>query len=138
LTNGCESLTIPYQGVRYAVLAWDSEVIWCRCYFGFPRLGSEFRCVAATIWAAKPDIDAFEKLENDRLARAQKAITTMIAVKGIRTIQNTLVSYDEAILQLNNASYYARLVESISERDLIRAQTIFREPTPTRTCIFYL
>ena len=34
------------------------------------------------IWAAKPDIAAFEKLENDRLARAQKAINAMIAVKG--------------------------------------------------------
>jgi hypothetical protein len=44
-----------------------------------------------TIWASKPDIATFEKIETDRLAAGQRAIDTMLAVKGARTIENTLV-----------------------------------------------
>src|SRR5215467_8207317 len=64
------------------------------------------------IWAKKPGVSAFEKLENDRLIRAQQAIQAVVAVKADRTIQNTVVPYDEAILQLDNASYFARLIEA--------------------------
>jgi hypothetical protein len=35
-----------------------------------------------TIWAAKPDVAAFEKIENDRLAAGQRSIDTLLAVKG--------------------------------------------------------
>ena len=44
-----------------------------------------------TIWASKPDVAAFEKIENDRLAAVQRSIDTLLAVKGNRTIENTLV-----------------------------------------------
>ena len=64
------------------------------------------------IWATKPEITTFEKLENDRLVRAQLAIDAVITVKGDRTIENTLAPYNEAILQLDNASYFARLIEA--------------------------
>jgi len=64
------------------------------------------------IWAARPDIAAFEKLENERLVRAHQAIDAIMAIKRTRTIENTLVPYDEAILQLDNASSFARLVEA--------------------------
>src|SRR5579863_7080694 len=32
-----------------------------------------------TIWASKPDIAAFEKIENDRLAAGQQAIDALLA-----------------------------------------------------------
>jgi len=64
------------------------------------------------IWAARPDIPAFEKLENETLARAQRAIEGVTTVTGTRTIENTLVPYDEAVLQLDNASNFARLIET--------------------------
>jgi thimet oligopeptidase len=64
------------------------------------------------IWAARPDVSAFEKLENERLSRAQQAINAVMTVKGTRTIENSLVPYDEAILQLDNASNFARLMEA--------------------------
>ena len=50
-----------------------------------------------TVWASKPDADAFEKIVNDRLAEGQKSIDKIVAAKGARTIENTLVPYDEAI-----------------------------------------
>jgi len=66
-----------------------------------------------TVWASKPDIPAFEKTVNDRLSAAQAAIDQIIAVKGQRTIGNTLATYDEAVRNLNSAAYLASLVESV-------------------------
>jgi thimet oligopeptidase len=66
-----------------------------------------------TIWASKPDVAAFEKIENDRLAAGQKSIDVLLAVKGARTIENTLVPFDEAFHQINSASYFAGLMEQV-------------------------
>jgi thimet oligopeptidase len=66
-----------------------------------------------TLWASKPDVAGFEKIENDRLAAGQQAIDTLIAVKGPRTIENTLVPYDEAVRQNNSAGYFAGLMEQV-------------------------
>src|SRR5579863_264364 len=65
------------------------------------------------LWSSKPDIDAFERMENDRLAAAQRAIDQIVAVKGSRTIENTLAPYDEAIRQLNAASYFSVLMQQV-------------------------
>src|SRR5579863_1490067 len=66
-----------------------------------------------TIWASKPDVAAFEKIENDRLAGVQHSIDTLLAVKGNRTIENTLVPYDEAVRENNSAAYLAGLMEQV-------------------------
>jgi Zn-dependent oligopeptidase len=66
-----------------------------------------------TIWSAKPDVAAFEKIENDRLAAAQKAIDEVVAVKDARTIENTLVPFDEAVHQLGSAQYFSGLMQQV-------------------------
>jgi thimet oligopeptidase len=66
-----------------------------------------------TVWAGKPDIAAFEKMENDRLAVAQQAIDTLVAVKAPRTVENTLTVFDEALRQVNTAGYLAGLMEQV-------------------------
>lgn len=66
-----------------------------------------------TIWASKPDVAAFEKIENDHLAAVQRSIDTLLAVKGKRTIENTLVPYDEAVRENNSAAYFAGLMEQV-------------------------
>ncbi len=66
-----------------------------------------------TIWAAKPDVAAFDKMENDRLAAAQKSIDAIVGVKGPRTISNTLAPYDEALRQIDATSYFSTLVQSV-------------------------
>src|SRR5271163_488615 len=66
-----------------------------------------------TIWGSKPDVTAFEKIENDRLAAGQRAIDTLLAAKGPRTIENTLVPFDEAVRQNNSAGYFANLMEQV-------------------------
>jgi thimet oligopeptidase len=65
------------------------------------------------LWSAKPDVAAFEKMENDRLAAAQRAIDQIVAVEGSRTIENTLVPYDEAFQQIDGASSIAELIQQV-------------------------
>jgi thimet oligopeptidase len=65
------------------------------------------------LWASKPDIPAFEKIENDRLAAAQRAIDTLVAAKGSRTIENTLAPFDEAVRQVNASVYFAMLMQQV-------------------------
>lgn len=67
----------------------------------------------ATVWATKPDVTAFEKIENDRLAAVQRSIDVLVAVKRPRTIENTLVPFDETIRQVNSAAYFAGLMEQV-------------------------
>jgi thimet oligopeptidase len=73
----------------------------------------EFPQSQPPLWSTKPDVAAFEKIENDRLASAQRTIDQIVAVKGPRTIENTLASYDEAIRQLNAANYFSSLMEAV-------------------------
>jgi thimet oligopeptidase len=63
-----------------------------------------------TVWATKPDGAAFEKIVNDRLADGQKSIDQLVAVKGPRTIENTLSPYDEAVRQINIGNYLANMM----------------------------
>ena len=65
------------------------------------------------VWSAKPDIAAFESMEEARLARAQRAIGAIVAAKGARTLDNTLRPYDEAIRELNAAIYLSTLVQQV-------------------------
>lgn len=66
-----------------------------------------------TVWASNPNIAEWERLENSRLDAAQKSIDQLVAAKSPRTIENTLAPYDEAVRQLNAASYLAQIVEEV-------------------------
>ena len=63
-----------------------------------------------TVWATKPDAAAFEKIVNDRLVAGQSYIDKMLAVKGSRTIENTLVPYDESVREVNTGGYLANMM----------------------------
>jgi len=65
------------------------------------------------VWSTKPDLSAFEKTENDRLAAAQRSIDQLVAVQGPRTIENTLAPYDEAVRQINAAVYLSILMQQV-------------------------
>ncbi len=65
------------------------------------------------VWSAKPDIAAFEKIESERLASAQKAVDGITAVKGGRTIDNTLALFDEATNKINSAAYFAIAMQAV-------------------------
>jgi len=65
------------------------------------------------LWAGKPDIAAFEKIESERLAVAQRSIDAIVAVKGARTIENTLAPYDEATRLIDTAQYFADVMQNV-------------------------
>ncbi|HUC29407.1 MAG TPA: M3 family metallopeptidase [Candidatus Acidoferrum sp.] len=66
-----------------------------------------------TIWASKPDVAAFEKIEGDHLSAARASVAVLVAAKGTRTIENTLVPFDEAIRHINTAAYFAGLMQQV-------------------------
>ncbi|HEV2115385.1 MAG TPA: M3 family metallopeptidase [Terriglobales bacterium] len=65
------------------------------------------------LWSTKPDAATFQQMENARLDAAQKAVDRILAVKGTRTVDNTLAAYDEANRQLNSAAYFAGLMQQV-------------------------
>lgn len=69
--------------------------------------------VQPTIWATKPDAAAFDKIENNYLAAAQKDVDAVAAVKGEHTIENTLAPYDDAVRNLDSAGYFAGMMQQV-------------------------
>jgi thimet oligopeptidase len=75
--------------------------------------GQRVKVSQPTIWSPKPDVAAFEKIENERLAASQRSVDTLLAVKVARTVENTLAPLDEAFHQINSAAYFAGLMEQV-------------------------
>jgi thimet oligopeptidase len=75
----------------------------------------------APFWTGMPDGATFAKIQDARIAKAKAAIEQLAAVKGPRTIENTLVPYDEAIIQLDASGSQAGLMENVHPDSLVRA-----------------
>jgi len=78
-----------------------------------PACAQTATVVQAPVWISKPDVAAFEKIENERLAAGQRAIEQILAVKGAHTVENTLVLYDEVVRQYNTAGYLSGLMQQV-------------------------
>lgn len=65
------------------------------------------------IWASKPDAAGFEKIVNDHLDAAQKAIDQVTSAKAPHTIENTLTPFDEAVRQINSALYLSGMMQQV-------------------------
>jgi len=90
-----------------------------------------------TIWASKPDVVAFGKIVNDRLAAAQSDIDKITAAKGARTIDNSLAPFDEALTQINSANYLAGLMQQVhpDARFRDRATEMVRKASAAQTAL---
>src|SRR5579864_4251781 len=82
-------------------------------FFAIAAAAQDWSKMQPPLWSTKPDVTAFEKIENDRLAAAQQAIDRILAVKEARTVDNTLAPFDEANRQLNGANYFASLMQQV-------------------------
>ncbi|HTW24297.1 MAG TPA: M3 family metallopeptidase, partial [Candidatus Baltobacteraceae bacterium] len=89
------------------------------------------------MWASKPNVAAFEKTENDRLAAAQRSIDAIVAVKGARTIENTLVPFDDATRELDSAGNAANLMQEVHPDAAFRdhATTLFEKTAAMNTAL---
>ncbi|HEY4970752.1 MAG TPA: M3 family metallopeptidase [Steroidobacteraceae bacterium] len=89
------------------------------------------------IWSTQPDVNGFEKIENQRLDAAQRSIDKIVAAKGPRTIDNTLRNYDDAVWQINAALYFSSLMEAVHPdaafRD--RATAMTRKASAVQTAL---
>lgn len=64
-------------------------------------------------WKDSFDTATFTDLQNERLQKAQESINKMLAVEGKRTLENTLVPYDDVLIFLNSASSQASLIQEV-------------------------
>ena len=72
-------------------------------------------------WTAGLKDTKFAKIQNERLANAQAALDRMLAVKGKRTIENTLVPYNDAMIYLDAAGSEAGLMLQVHPEKDYRA-----------------
>lgn len=69
---------------------------------------------SAPFYAGTPKGAAFLGIQKQRIARARAAIARLTAVRGTRTVSNTLEPYDEAYRMLDMAGSQAGLMEQVS------------------------
>ncbi|MGA2101539.1 MAG: M3 family metallopeptidase [Candidatus Sulfotelmatobacter sp.] len=72
------------------------------------------------IWVGKLDRPAAEKWVGDHLAKEQKDVDTLLAVKGARTIENTLRPFDDAQNELGIAGSEAYLMFAVAPQKDVR------------------
>jgi len=74
----------------------------------------------APFWTGHPDTAGFRQALDARLDRAQAAIDRMLAVKGPRTVENTLRPYDDALIELDAVGSQASLIENVHPEEALR------------------
>ena len=75
----------------------------------------------APFWTGLPDTVTFQATNDERLARADRAIARLLAAEGPRTIANTLRPYDDALLELDAVASQASLMENVHPDARLRA-----------------
>jgi thimet oligopeptidase len=72
------------------------------------------------LWDRPLDPEILEKRVNEQLGLAQKSLNLLLAVKGRRTIENTLAPYDDAIESLDTALGQSGLMQVVSPDAKVR------------------
>lgn len=72
------------------------------------------------LWDKPLDPAILQQRVTDRLARAQKSLDDLLAVKGPRTVDNTLALYDAAVEQLDTAGNQSGLMQIVNPDAAIR------------------
>jgi thimet oligopeptidase len=70
--------------------------------------------------AGVTDVASLQKAVDARLTRAQRLLNDLVAVKGQRTIANTLTPYDELLEEIRTASGHAGLMASVHPDEAMR------------------
>jgi len=76
--------------------------------------------VQPPFWTGHPDAAQFSRQEDDHLAKAKADIARMLAVKGKRTVDNTLQPYDDAAIELDAAGAIAGVIEQVDPDSSLR------------------
>jgi thimet oligopeptidase len=89
------------------------------------------------LWDKPLDPAIFEKRVNEQLDLARKSVDQILAVKGPRTIENTLVPYDDATQFLDTASMQSGVMQTVSPDSAIRdrAQAMVQKVSAVATAL---
>src|SRR5271157_4890136 len=89
------------------------------------------------LWDKPLDPAILDQRVTDRLARAQKSLDDLLAVKGPRTIDNTLALYDDAVEQLDTAGNQSGLMQIVNPDAAIRdrAQAMVQKVSAAGTAL---
>ena len=89
------------------------------------------------VWDKPVDPAVFEKRINEQLDLAQKSIDQLLAVKGARTIQNTLEPYDQAVEALDTGAYQSYAMQIVNPEAAIRdrAQAMLQKVSAAATTL---
>jgi len=89
------------------------------------------------LWEKPLDPASLEQRVNDHLARAQKSIDQLLAVKGTRTIENTLAPYDDAVEQIDTTGNQSGLMQIVNPDSAIRdrAQALVQKVSAVSTAL---
>ena len=72
-------------------------------------------------WEDQPDAAQFAARMDAHLMAAQDALARLLAVKGKRTIANTLRAYDDLLLHLDSALFQTDLIQNVHADEVFRA-----------------
>ena len=84
------------------------------------RAGTHPAVVDAPFWTGHPSATIFANIQKQRLVRAKAAIDRLLAVKGKRTVENTLRAYDDALIQLDATSAQSGLISQVHPDSTLR------------------
>ncbi len=89
------------------------------------------------VWDKPVDPAVFEKRINEQLDLARKSIDQLLAVKGARTIQNTLEPYDQAVEALDTAGYQSYAMQIVNPNAAVRdrAQAMVQKVSAAATTL---
>jgi thimet oligopeptidase len=89
----------------------------------------------APFWTGRPTAEQFAARQEARLERARQLIAQLTGVKGARTIENTLATYDAVLRELDMAASQASLIENVHPEEAHRkaAEKISQEASALST-----
>ena len=73
-------------------------------------------------YAGAPDLPTFQAGVEAEMKAAQGALDALLAQKGKRNVENTLVRYNEIMTRAENAAYMSHLMESVHPDSTYRAR----------------
>ncbi|HYJ32413.1 MAG TPA: M3 family metallopeptidase [Candidatus Binatia bacterium] len=92
-----------------------------------PAAAARKSAVPPFFYSDKPSVAAYKAESEAELKQAQAALDRMVAVKGKRTIENTLVPYNDMMIHAENVAYQANLMESV------HPDSVFRDEAANQT-----
>jgi thimet oligopeptidase len=102
-------LELPTLARRSVAIA----LVFCAAVLPKSALAAGSRTDPLHVWVGGDDPAALEAWVGERLATAQRAVDRLLAVKGKRTVANTLQAYDDAQNALNLAANEAHIIFAV-------------------------